>query len=201
MKNFFTETRTLRPVMFDELDHADGYIKPGEILFVNWESINKDNAVMIRDNEQNRCLYAITERTQNEEHIPIISVIDEEHFFGGNNAVKSEKVLCNIQPKIEIRISATPITQGDAMVSIPREMVIAEEMIKEGILLNPAIRKGFTDERTLNEHLIRTALQKREEMAKAYRDLGVNINPLLLIQLPNDKRKTSRLKKHCWWNR
>lgn len=189
MKNFFTETRTLRPVMFDELDHADGYIKPGEILFVNWESINKDNAVMIRDNEQNRCLYSITERTQNEEHIPIICVIDEEHFFGGNNAVKSEKVLCNIKPKVEIRISATPITQGDAMVSIPREMVIAEEMIKEGILLNPAIRKGFTDERTLNEHLIRTALQKREEMAKAYRDLGVNINPLLLIQLPNDKKE------------
>ena len=47
MKNAFTETRDLSPVVYDELDHsADGYIHPGEILFVNWESINKDNAVM-----------------------------------------------------------------------------------------------------------------------------------------------------------
>lgn len=47
MKNHFTETKILRPVIYDELDHSiEGYIRPGEILFVNWESINKDNAVM-----------------------------------------------------------------------------------------------------------------------------------------------------------
>ncbi len=189
MKNYFTETRTLRPVMFDELDHTDGYIKPGEILFVNWESINKDNAVMIRDNEQNRCLYSITERTQVEMGIPIVCVIDEEHMFGGKNAVKSEKVLQHIQPKVEIRISATPITQGDELVSVPRERVIAEEMIKEGIILNPDIRSGFADDATLNQHLIKTALQKRNEIAAAYKSLGVNINPLLLIQLPNDNKE------------
>lgn len=189
MKNFFTETRTLRPVMFDELDHTDGYIKPGEILFVNWESINKDNAVMIRDNEQNRCLYSITDKTQKEMGIPIVCVIDEEHMFGGRNAVKSEKVLKNINPKVEIRISATPITQGDELVSVPRERVIAEEMIKEGIILNPEIRSGFADDVTLNQHLIKTALQKRNEIAAAYKSLGVNINPLLLIQLPNDNKE------------
>ena len=48
MKNAFTETKELQPVIYDELDHSvDGYIQPGQILFVNWESINKDNAVMI----------------------------------------------------------------------------------------------------------------------------------------------------------
>ena len=52
MKNFFTETRVLTPVMYDELDHSiDGYIKPGEIFFVNWESINKDKNVMVRETE------------------------------------------------------------------------------------------------------------------------------------------------------
>ena len=45
MKNYFTETKILRPMIYDELDHSiEGYIHPGEILFVNWESINKDNA-------------------------------------------------------------------------------------------------------------------------------------------------------------
>ena len=36
MKNFFTESNLLRPVMFDELDQSDGVIRPGEVLFVNW---------------------------------------------------------------------------------------------------------------------------------------------------------------------
>ena len=52
MRNFFSETRSLRPVMFDECDHLEG-LQQGDVLFLNWESINKDNAVMIRDNEQN----------------------------------------------------------------------------------------------------------------------------------------------------
>ena len=57
MKAAFSETRVLRPVMYDELDHSDGYIHEGEILFVNWESINKDNALMIRDSEQSKSLF------------------------------------------------------------------------------------------------------------------------------------------------
>ena len=41
MKNFFTETKLLKPVMFDELDQSDGIIHQGEVLFVNWESIKQ----------------------------------------------------------------------------------------------------------------------------------------------------------------
>lgn len=94
MKNYFTESRVLRPVIYDELDHsADGYVKPGEILFVNWESINKENALMIRETEQSASLYDLTRRTQEDHGIPIIVCIDEEHMFGGRNAKKSELVL------------------------------------------------------------------------------------------------------------
>ena len=64
MKNYFTETHLLRAVMYDELDHAEGYIKPGEILFVNWESINKEKNVMVRETEQSNSVYEITRRTQ-----------------------------------------------------------------------------------------------------------------------------------------
>ena len=187
MKNFFTESRVLHPVLFDELDHTEGYIQPGEILFVNWESINKENAVMIRENEHGCSLYNVTRSTQIEHQIPIIVIIDEEHMFGGKNAKKSENVLKTIDPKIEIRISATPITNGDETVKVYREDVVKEEMIKEGILLNPAITSNFNDDRTLNEHLLNTALKKRNELAEAYQKLGVSINPLLLIQLPNDQ--------------
>ena len=186
MKNYLTENCALRPVIYDELDHsADGYIKPGEILFVNWESINKDKNIMVKEPENSASLYDITRRTQDDNGIPIVLIIDEEHMFGGKNAKKSEHVLATIQPKVEIRVSATPNPRICQMVVVPREKVIEEEMIKENIILNPAL--NFKDSHgSLNQHLIWLALQKREELAKAYKDLGVKINPLLLIQLPND---------------
>lgn len=192
MKNFFTETRILQPLIYDELDHSsESYIQHGEILFVNWESINKDNAVMIRETESSASLYDITRRTQEDNHIPIVVVIDEEHMFGTKNAKKCEKVLQNINPKLEIRISATPITTGDEMVNVLREDVIAEEMIKSGIVLNPAIDIARSDGLTANQWLIKEALNKRNELAAAYRELGVGINPLLLIQLPNDSSESN----------
>lgn len=186
MKNYFTENCALRPVIYDELDHSsDGYIKPGEILFVNWESINKDTNLMVKETENSASLYDITRRTQEDNGIPIVLVIDEEHMYAGKNAQKSEKVLSTIQPKVEIRISATPNPRVCQMVEVPREKVIEEEMIKENIILNPAL--NFNDPQgSLNQHLIWLALKKREELAEAYKSLGVNVNPLLLIQLPND---------------
>lgn len=187
MKTFFTETRELRPVVYDDMDHsANGYIHPGEILFVNWESINKDNALMIRDTEQSASLYDLTRRTQIEQEIPLIVIIDEEHMFGGRQAKKSEMVLRNIMPKLEIRISATPITANpEEKVKVHRQHVIEEQMIKEGVVINPALDFS-SPEMSLTQHLVSLALKKRNELAEAYKRLGVNINPLLLIQLPND---------------
>ena len=189
MKDFFNETHLLRAVMYDELDHSEGYIKPGEILFANWESINKEKNIMVRDTEQSSSLFEITRRTQEEQGLPIVVIIDEEHMFWSSSADKSAKVLERINPKVEIRISATPKTHSDYIVNIPRELVVKEEMIKKQVILNPNINEGYTDQE-LNQHLIKCALDKRNELASAYRQLGVNINPLLLIQLPNDKSES-----------
>lgn len=186
MKNYFSETRVLRPVMYDELDHStNGYIKPGEIFFVNWESINKDKNIMVRDTENSSSLYDIVQRTKDEHDMPVIVVIDEEHMFGGRAAKQSEKVLQNINPKIEIRISATPITSPDELVTVSRDRVIREEMIKDGITINPLLNeigKGVGE----NEYMLDIAIAKRNEIKAAYEALGGRINPLLLIQLPND---------------
>ena len=190
MKDFFSETHLLRPVMYDELDQSEGYIKPGEILFVNWESINKEKNVMVRDSEQSMSVYEITRRTQEEQGLPIVVVIDEEHLFWSKSADKSAKVLQKINPKVETRISATPKTHSDYTVVIPREKVIEEEMIKRQVIMNPDIAKGFNDESELNQHLISKALEKRNQLAEAYKKAGSNINPLLLIQLPNDTSET-----------
>ena len=191
MKNFFSETRVLRPVMYDELDHsANGYIKAGEIFFVNWESINKDKNLMIKETETSSSLYDITRRTQEEHGLPILVVIDEEQAFTGNAATQSQKVLENIDPKVEIHISATPTTTSmDELVNVPREKVIEAEMIKDGITINPLITDTGSN-LSENEYLLDIAIAKRNEIKEAYEKLGVRVNPLLLIQLPNDARET-----------
>ena len=171
--------------MFDELDQSDGIIHQGEVLFVNWESINSKNNLIVRDNEQGLSLYDIARKTR-EENIPIIVVIDEEHLFWTKTADKSKAVLEKINAKVEIRISATPKTKPEYLVNIDRQEVIREEMIKEGVLLNPDVTSGYANDIALNEHLINKALEKRQQIADAYKKEGVNINPLLLIQLPND---------------
>ena len=189
-RNFFSETRSLRPVMFDEADPSEG-LRSGEVLFLNWESINKENAVLIRDNEQNRNLFQLTKRTQ-QNGLPIIVVIDEEHMFAGRNAKKSELVLQNINPKIELRVSATPTTGGCTLIDVPRHKVISEEMIKKGIELNPQVSGSMNAEMTMNIQLQEQALERRKNLARAYREY--NINPLLLIT-----RKTRLIQKRKLW--
>ncbi len=191
LKGAFGETRKLTPVMFDELDQSEG-IQPGEILFVNWESVNKEKNLMVRDSESSASLYEITRRTQEELGLPIVAVIDEEHMFWSNTADKTKAVLERINPAVELRISATPKTvHPDALYKVDRQDVIKAEMIKKEVVLNPEIEVSSTeDETALNERLIKIALEKRNQIAEAYKAQGVNLNPLLLIQLPNDKKES-----------
>jgi len=82
------------------------------------------------------------------------------------------------------------------------EDVKLEGMIKKSVVLNPnfsnvlsgdslktALADG-TDAMVLEE-----ALKKREEISRAYQELGININPLLLIQLPDRKTQKEDLIK------
>lgn len=189
LKDVFSETRKLRPLMFDELEQSEG-IRSGEILFVNWESVNKDSNLMVRDSESSASLYEITRKTQEEFGLPIVAIIDEEHIFWSKTADKSAAVIDRINPTVEIRISATPKTlDAKEKVVVYRKDVIAAEMIKKEVVLNPEIELDFSDELELNANLIHAALNKRNQIAEAYKELGVNINPLLLIQLPNDEKE------------
>lgn len=190
LKGAFEETRTLRPVMFDELDQNEG-IRPGEILFVNWISVNKENNVMVREGDCSLSLYEITDRTKEEFGLPIVAIIDEEHMFWSKTADKSAAVLDRINPTVEIRISATPKTANPKeKVTVYRQDVIAAEMIKKEVVLNPEIELNFSDELELNANLIKAALDKRNQIAEAYKAVGSNVNPLLLIQLPNDTKES-----------
>ena len=184
LKGYFAEMRSIKPIFFEDV--MDNELQPNEVLFVNWESINKEKNTMIKENETNKNLYSFIIKAKLND-TEIIVIIDEEHMFANTKTAKrANEVLQKIYPKIEIRVSATPTTNSDYRTLVERQDVIAEEMIKEGIILNPALDTIVQQGRSLEEILLEQALAKREELSQAYESLGVKINPLLLIQLPND---------------
>ena len=191
LKAFAETNEYINPMRWDDIDHSLNHLTHGDALFLNWESVNKDNSVIMRDNEQSFTLTEIVRRTQEEQHIPVIVIVDEEHQFSGKNAKKAQQVLSWLNPKIELRISATPVTMSDYRVTVERQDVIDEEMIKKGMVLNPQVDDSLNTGLTLNQRLLKKALAKRAELAGKYSAEGVDINPLLLIQLPNDNQSLS----------
>jgi len=193
LENYFETSRALKCSFFEDLD--DRKISENEILFFNWESINKADNVYIRDNEQDFNLSKVLERTK-EEGREIILIIDEAHHHATSEI--SQGLIAMIGPKLTIEVSATPVLRyPDDMVSVVIEDVKREGMIKKGIILNDDfvnfIKQGKIQTQKLSggseELVIDAAMKKRQELVKEFQKEGVNVNPLVLIQLPD--RKTS----------
>lgn len=192
LEKYFEESRALKCSYFEDLD--DRKIGENEILFFNWESINKADNVYIRDNEQDFNLSKVIERTK-EEGREIILIIDEAHHHATTEI--SQGLIQMIGPKLTIEVSATPVLRGDLTVDVLLEDVKREGMIKKAVILNDEfenfIRQGKIQTQKLSggseELVIDAAIKKRQELVEAYKKEGVNVNPLILIQLPD--RRTS----------
>ena len=192
LEKYFEESRALKCSYFEDLD--DRKIGENEILFFNWESINKADNVYIRDNEQDFNLSKVIERTK-EEGREIVLIIDEAHHHATTDI--SRGLIEMIGPKLTIEVSATPVLRGDLTVDVLLEDVKREGMIKKAVVLNDEfenfIRQGKIQTQKLSggseELVIDAAIKKRQELVEAYKKEGVNVNPLILIQLPD--RRTS----------
>src|SRR3990167_10802960 len=73
LDKYYSTTRSIECKYFEDL--TNNRIEPDEILFLNWESINKKDNVYIRENEQERNLTKILENTQ-EEGTKIVLIIE-----------------------------------------------------------------------------------------------------------------------------
>jgi type III restriction enzyme len=188
LEKYFEENRAIKCSFFEDLQ--DRKIDENEILFFNWESINKADNIYIRDNEQDFNLSSVLERTE-EEGREIILVIDEAHHHATSEI--SQRLIRDFEPKLTIEVSATPvITNPDEMVNVPLEEVKAEGMVKKAVVLNEKfinlLKEGKikTELSSGSEELvIGASLKKREELLKAFQKEKLNINPLVLIQLPD----------------
>ena len=189
LEKYFEESRVLKCSFFEDLQ--DRKIDEDEILFFNWESINKKNkSTIVRENEQEFYLAKVLERTI-EEGREIILIIDEAHHHATSDI--SKDLIKFIGPKLLIEISATPkVEQPDEMVNVELQDVKDEGMIKKALILNEKfinlIRKGKIESQLSSgseELVIDVSLRKREELSKVFQKEKVNINPLILIQLPD----------------
>jgi type III restriction enzyme len=92
-----------------------------------------------------------------------------------------------MKPKITIEVSATPHLNSDNIVKVKFEDVVAEGMIKEKISLNPDLKENKLEGEGSDEFILKEALKKREELQNKFNEVSKeHINPLLLIQLPDN---------------
>ncbi len=167
---------------FDDLQ--DDKIDQNEILFVNWESVNQEANVIRKGNEEDRNLSNVLKKTKNAGN-EIVLIIDESHHTAGGE--QSLKVIDIIEPKITLEVSATPgLRDPDyERVKVRLEDVINAEIIKNEILVNPEFLKIKVGSQDADEIVIKEALKKREFLKKGFEQEGANVNPLVLIQLPD----------------
>lgn len=183
------------------------------VLFVNWHSLTttKQNDesnhrewsnVYVKEREDGRSIVEVLEKTR-ESGKQIILIVDEAHrnYLTENSQRFISEV---IKPKLTIEVSATPLIRVDAedmasnkagFVTVPFDEVVGSGLIKQETSINQAIGSYVDLATSADELIIEAALAKRDELSDSFKKAGVNVNPLVLVQLPSDSEKTSALDK------
>ena len=178
LSRYFEDEQLLECITNTDLN--DNTIEQNQIMFINWESINKENSLFRVDNEQNWNLQSVVENTKDIGNT-IVLLIDESHRNASTD--KSKELIDIISPKLIIEVTATPKNTSGTLIDIPLREVIEEGMIKKEVRINDEKPSNIKS----NEDILKLALRKRTQLQTAYRSLGKNINPLLLIQIPNKR--------------
>lgn len=182
-------------------DFDKGALENNSVLFVNWQKLVSRNAkdrVLRRPDDplqrkESGYYFEDVVDLTHQSGREIIMIIDESHR---NVTTQSfENVINPLAPKIILNVSATPeiipnaldIVRGHAgLVEINRQDVIDAGLIKAEISCQPAedIQKHAGQD--LDASLLDLAIEKRKELCKAIDAAGYKVNPLVIIQLPND---------------
>lgn len=165
-----------------------------EIVVVNWEKLRtKDKKtgewknILMKDKETTNFRELI--RNTKKENTKIIMIIDESHSNSTSERALElrDKI---VKADLTIEMSATPVLRegeyNEKVVVQPND-VIEEGMIKKEIIINEDIDQIDDDEITSQELIMQAAFQKREELKQLYQKIDVDINPLVMIQLPSSE--------------
>ena len=201
IKKYNEKTNKINPIFFDNI--SDNQLTENEVLFLNWESINKKDNLIYRENEQDFYLEKIINNTKLSK-LKIILIVDESHH--AMDTEKSQGLINIINPDLTLSVSATPkniTTRIVENVNVYRQNVIAEGMIKRNVKINENFQGEIEKEKKLgielkteaskstNEFMLEIALSKRECLQEIFQKNNSNVNPLLLIQLPDKKQNSN----------
>jgi len=206
-RDFFFPNNYCR--MLTAADFNNGILQKNDILFLNWQKLvahnSKDRVLRRPDDPQlyRESGYYFEDLVDNTAAAGrrIVLIIDESHTHVSDLA--KDRVIKPLNPKIIIKVSATPFKDraelGDflcdvqakkaALVEVEHEDVVAEGLIKEKILFQTEDDVKQFQGRDQDEMLLDMAIKKRNELVEEYKKYNLNINPLVLIQLPNDDHK------------
>ncbi len=167
------QTKLLSDVMTAGFEENDS-------CFINWEKLTKKGNNALQDSEHTNFLEHIC-RALND-GLRFVIIIDESHQ---NNTVKADEVIQYFHTDKIIRCSATPkgISKAE-IIEISETEVIAAELIKKMLVINQDFPQLVeTDDQTA--FLLERAYEKQRELRAAFKQCGANINPLIVVQIPN----------------
>lgn len=180
--------------LIDLNDLSRGKLNKNNVFFINWQKIkgkSKDSRKLRRENEQGLTFDNFINETHDDGR-KIVVIIDEEHI-GSDTELALEVVDGLIKPKITIRISATPKyipTRADTAgyIEVKRKEVVEAGLIKEKIVFqtDEDLEQKKIKKLDQDDMLLELAYSKRQELVALYKKIKVEVNPLVLIQLPND---------------
>lgn len=152
-----------------------------DACFINWEKLTKkDNNALKDDDGYN--FYDRVERAL-ADGLSFKVIIDESH---ANFTEKSDAIVRLFKTDKIIRCSATPLVDRHAkLIEVAEEDVIAEGLIKKLLVINENFPQVIETENH-TEYLLEKALAKQRQLRSAFVMRGVNVNPLIVVQIPND---------------
>ena len=172
----------VKPQLLD--DALDDGFRPGTVTFLNWEKVNNADKIALRNGDRGNLPTSI--RNAKNKNVEFILIIDEEH----KNQTKAAQNIINLfDADIIYRASATPIEDLTAkLVRIDEDSVIAAGLITREVVLNDNLTDADTDTYGDDEDFLDAANEKRLEIKAAYSKLNKNINPLVLVQFPDETK-------------
>ncbi|XHB96190.1 DEAD/DEAH box helicase family protein [Lactococcus garvieae] len=180
-KSTLDKASLVRPQMLQ--DALTSGFSANSVTFINWEKVTKEGNIATRDGEVRNIFERIAEAKEND--IYFVIIVDEEHH---SKTDKTDAFIDRFEASRIIRTSATPQSRGEAynLVQVPEDDVIRQGMITRNVILNLGIHEGDIISDQVS-YFLDLADEKRREIKKGYQELGKNINPLVLIQLPDEK--------------
>lgn len=168
-----SQTKLLSDVMMAGFEENDS-------CFINWEKLTKKGNNALKDSERTNFLEHIQHALN--DGIRFVIIVDESHQ---NNTIKADEIIQYFHTDKIIRCSATPKGIAKAeIIEIPEEEVIAAGLIKKMLVINQDFPQTIeTEDQTA--FLLERALQKQRELRAAFLQRNTDINPLIVIQLPN----------------